>query len=102
MAELSLFDLPLPDHVELILMRPFLGFRRRKPLHTGVRTGCHFLINLSVCASASVCVTFIVFTDCESCTRPISTISGSMESGECGRRRGTCFAARRLEVGGLP
>ena len=29
--------------------------------HTGVRTGCHYLINLSVC----VCVTFVVFTDCE-------------------------------------
>ena len=98
MAELSLFDLPLPDHVELILMRPFLGFRRRKPLHTGVRTGCHFLINLSVCASASVCVTFIVFTDCESCTRPISTNPGSMKAGEYGLTRGTCVVVRRLEL----
>ena len=45
-----------------------------------------------------VCVTFVVFTDCESCTRPISTNPGSMEAGECGRTRGTCVIARRLEV----
>ena len=30
-----------------------------------------------------VCVIFVVFTDCESCTRPISTHPGSMEAGEC-------------------
>ena len=46
----------------------------------------------------SVCVTFVVFTDCESCTRPISTNPGSMEAGECGLTRGTRFAARRLEL----
>ena len=45
-----------------------------------------------------MCVTFVVFTDCESCTRPISTNPGSMEAGECGRTRGTCFIARRLDV----
>ena len=45
-----------------------------------------------------VFVTFVVFTDCESCTRPISTNSGSMEAGEYGLTRGTCFVARRLEV----
>ena len=56
------------------------------------------LFNLSVCVSVSVCVTFVVFTDCESCTRPIFTNPGSMEAGECGLRRGTCFAARRLEL----
>ena len=38
------------------------------------------------------------FADCESCTRPISTNSGSMEAGECGLTRGTCFVARRHEV----
>ena len=38
------------------------------------------------------------FTDCESCTRPISTNPGSMEAGECGLKRATCFAVRRLEV----
>ena len=49
---------------------------------------------MSVC----VCVTFVVFTDCESCTRPISTNPGSMEAGERGLLRATCFVARRLEL----
>ena len=49
-----------------------------------------------------VCVTFVVFTDCESCTRPISTNPGSMEAGECGLTRGTRFFARRLEVVAVP
>ena len=40
----------------------------------------------------------MLFTDCESCTRPISTNPGSMEAGEYGLARGTCFVARRLEV----
>ena len=48
--------------------------------------------------SVSVSVTFVVFTDCESCTMPIWTNQGSMEAGECGLTRGTCFAARRLEL----
>ena len=56
------------------------------------------LFNLSVCLSVCACVTFVVFTDCESCTRPISTNLGSMEAGECGRTRETCFTPRRLEV----
>ena len=43
-------------------------------------------------------IEFVVFTDCESCTRPISTNPGSMEAGECGLKRATCFAVRRLEV----
>ena len=55
-------------------------------------------ISLSVCLCMCVCVTFVVFTDCEGCTRPISTNPGSMEAGECGLTRGTCFAARRLEL----
>ena len=45
-----------------------------------------------------MCVTFVVFTDCESCTRSISTNPGSMEAGEYGLTRGACFVARRLEV----
>ena len=45
-----------------------------------------------------MCVTFVVFTNCESCTRPISTNPGSMEAGEYGLTHGTCFVARRLEV----
>ena len=49
-------------------------------------------------------MSFVVFTDCESCTKPIFTIPGSMEAGEYGLTRGTCFVARRFEViavGGL-
>ena len=76
-------------------MRPFFAVRAKKPLHTGVRTGCHHLISL-VCLCA--CATFVVFTDCESCTRPISTNPGSMEAGEYGLTRGTCFVASHLEV----
>ena len=45
-----------------------------------------------------MCVTFVVFVDCESCTRPISTNLGSMKAVEYEQTRGTCFAARRLEV----
>ena len=61
---------------------------------TGVRTGCHYLISLSV----SVCVTLVVFTDCESCTRPISTNPRSMEAGGYGLTRGTSFLVYRLEL----
>ena len=43
-------------------------------------------------------IEFVVFTDCESCTRPISTNPVSMEAGEYGLTRGTWFFARRLEV----
>ena len=72
----------------------------KKTVHTGVRTGCHYLISLSVrlsvCVSVSVCITFVIFTDCESCTRQISTNSGSMEAGEYGITRKTCLVARRL------
>ena len=42
-------------------------------------------------------IEFVVFTDCESCTRPISTNPVSMEAGEYGLTRGTWFFARRLE-----
>ena len=59
----------------------FFFLREKKPLHTEVRTGGHYLISLSV--RLSVCVTLVVFTDCESCTRPISANPGSMEAGEC-------------------
>ena len=40
----------------------------------------------------------VVYTDYESCTRPISTNSGSMEACEYGLTRGKYFVARRLEV----
>ena len=48
--------------------------------------------------SITVCVTFVVFTDCESCTRPISTSLASMEAGEYGLTRRTFFSAHRLEL----
>ena len=32
------------------------------------------------------------------CTRPISTSPGSIEAGQYGLTRGTCFVARHLEV----
>ena len=48
--------------------------------------------------SVIVCVTFVDFTGCESSTRPISTNPGSMESGEYGLTRGTCFIAYRFEL----
>ena len=63
----------------------------------GVRTGCHYFINLSVRLSACMC-NIRRFTDCESCTRPIYTNPGSMEAGEYGLTGQTCFVARRLEV----
>ena len=43
-------------------------------------------------------IEFVVFTDCESCTRPISTNPASTEAGEYGLTRGTCFFARRFEL----
>ena len=48
--------------------------------------------------SVIVCVTFVVLTDCESCTRPLSTNPVSINAGEYGLTRETCFVARRLEV----
>ena len=57
-----------------------------------------YLISLSVCLSVCVCVTFVVFTDCKSCTMPISTNPGSMEAGEYGLTRGTFCVAIRLDL----
>ena len=74
--------------------RPFFLLKSKKPLHTGVSTGCHSLICRSVCA----CVTFVVSTDCGSCTKPISTNPGYMDAGEYGLTRGTCFLACRVEL----
>ena len=69
---------------------------------TGVRTGCPYLNILSVCSSVCVsvivCAAFVVCSDRESCTRPISTNPVSMEAGEYGLTRGTWVFARRLEV----
>ena len=50
----------------------------------------------------SVC---ICLSDCERCTRPVSTNPRSVEAGEYGLTRGMCFVTRRLEViavAGLP
>ena len=66
---------------------------------TGVRTGFDYLVCLLCMCN------IVVFTDCESRTTPISTNPESMEAGEYGLSRGTCFVARRLEVvavAGLP
>ena len=43
-------------------------------------------------------IEFDVFTECESCARPISTNPASVEGGEYGLTRGTFVFARRLEV----
>ena len=40
----------------------------------------------------------MVFTDCESCARPIPTNQGSIEAGEYRLTRETSFVARRLVV----
>ena len=61
------------------------------PTSTGVRTGCHYLIRLCIGNIRG-------FTDCVSCTRPISTNPGSIEAGEYGLTHGTCLVARHLEV----
>ena len=43
-------------------------------------------------------IDFVVVTDCDSCTRPISTNPVSMEASAHGLMRETCFFARRLDV----
>ena len=88
---------PLASFTSLLLMRPFFASKAKKPLHAGVRTGRDYLINLSVCVP--VCdIEFVVFTDRESCARPISTNPVSMEAGEYGLSRGAWCFARHLEV----
>ena len=54
------------------------------------------LFNFSVCLC--VCVTPVVFTDCESRTRPISINPVPMEAGEYGLTRGARFVAVCLKV----
>ena len=66
------------------------------PLVPGCVQGA--IISLSACPAVCVCVTFAVFTDCESRTTQISTNPGSMEASKDGLTHGTCFVARGLEV----
>ena len=73
--------------------RPFFAFRQKSLFIPGCVQDATIEF---VCVY--VCVTFVLFTDCDSCTRPISTNPVSMEAGEYGLTRGTCFFARRLEV----
>ena len=62
---------------------------------TGARTGCHYLISLSV----YTCVTFVVLLIATAVQgRFPQTRYSTMEAGEYGLTRGTCFFARRLEV----
>ena len=58
------------------------------------------LLNWHVSLSVYLCarVTFVVFIDCGSCTRPIAINPGSMQAGEFGLTRGTCFVFHHLEV----
>ena len=74
-------------------MRPFFAFRQKSLFIPGSVQGA--IIEL-VCVS--VCVSLVVFANCEICTRPISTNPGSMEAGQHGLTRVTCFLAFRLEL----
>ena len=77
-------------------MRRFFAYRQKSLFIPGCVQGA--IIQL-VCLCVCQCVYDMRrFTDGESCTRPIFTNPGSMEAGECGLTRGTCFAARRLEL----
>ena len=42
-------------------MRPFFAFRAKKPLHTGVRTGCHYFICLLFCVRVCNVRRFFLF-----------------------------------------
>ena len=56
------------------------------------------LLKLSVCLS--VCVTFVLFTDCESCTRPIFHKPGIYGSGTVGANARDVFPCMPSRVGG--
>ena len=57
------------------------------------------LSNLSVVMCVRVCdIEFVVFTNCESCTRPISTNPLSMEAGKYGPTCGARFFVVCVEV----
>ena len=98
----------LVDSIFFFFERPRPAASMRPPYliylstSTRVRTGCHYLMFLSVCAC--VCVIFVVFRDCASYTRPSFTNLGLMEAGEYRLARGTCLVEccfERDEVAGL-
>ena len=51
---------PLAPFTYLLVMRPFFAYREDKFLHTGVRTGCHYLISVFVCLSVSMYVLSLI------------------------------------------
>ena len=83
-------------YLYLLVMRPFLPLGKKASSYRGAYRVQ--LFNLSVGMCVCVCATFVVFTDCEGCTRPISTNPVSMEAGEYGLTRGACFIASHLEL----
>ena len=74
------------------------AYKAKKPLHTAVRMYMVPSFGISVCPSVYVCVTFAVFTHCESGSRPNSIPPESMEAREYGLTRGTCFVTRRIDA----
>ena len=98
-------------HIPLFLViSPFCACKANTSLHNEVvfRQKSLFILGCvqgaivclvcpSVCVSDCACYIHR-FTDCESCTRPISTTSTSMGAGDYGLTRGTGFVASRLEV----
>ena len=76
----------------------FFAYRAKKPLHAGVRMFMVPWLSESVCPSVCVCVSFVVFTHCESGSRRISITPESGEAREHGLTRGTCSVTRREEV----
>ena len=82
----------LASFTSLLVTRPFLALRGKSLLIPGCLEGA---IISFVCLSTCV---FVVFSDCESCTRPISTNPGSMEAEQYGPTGGTCFLPCRLEL----
>ena len=61
-------------------MRPFFAYRQESLfIPVFVQGAIISLVCLSVCLYLYVCVTFVVFTDCESCARANCTDSDSIE-----------------------
>ena len=79
----------------VFVVRLFFAFRQKSLFIPGCVQGATIYL---VCVFVSLCATYVVFTYCESCTRPISTNPGPMEAGEYGLTRGTCCVARRLQL----